>query len=52
MRIVRIAPLLIAFLILSPLARTVGYPENELADHNHFAYLDALSQGCIAALLD
>jgi len=43
--------LVIAFLILSPFARTVWYPGNELADHNHFAYLDALSLGCFAALV-
>jgi len=43
--------LVIAFLILSPFARTVWYPGNELADHNHFAYMDALSLGCLAALV-
>ena len=30
--------LVIAFLILSPFARTVWYPGNELADRNYFAY--------------
>lgn len=42
--------IVIAFLIISPFARTVWYPGNELADRNYFAYLDALSLGCIAAL--
>ncbi|MCU7501168.1 MAG: acyltransferase [Ignavibacteria bacterium] len=39
------------FLIISPFARTTWYPGNELADKNHFAYLDAISLGCIAALV-
>jgi len=39
------------FLIASPFARIFLYPGNDLADHNHFAYLDALSLGCIAALI-
>ena len=43
--------LVIAFLILSPFARTVWYPGNELADRNYFAYLDALSVGCLSALI-
>ncbi|MCU7495391.1 MAG: acyltransferase [Ignavibacteria bacterium] len=38
------------FLIVSPFARTTWYQGNELADRNHFAYLDAISLGCIAAL--
>ena len=42
--------IVITFLIISPFARTVWYPGNELADRNYFAYLDALSLGCIAAL--
>lgn len=45
------AILVIIFLIISPLARTVWHPENELADRNYFAYLDALSLGCMAALI-
>ena len=45
------AILVIIFLIISPLARTFWHPENELADRNHFAYLDALSLGCMAALV-
>ena len=43
--------LVIVFLIVSPFARTVLYQGNDLADHNHFAYLDALSLGCMAALI-
>lgn len=39
------------FLIISPFARTVLYPGNESGDHNHFAYLDAISLGCIAAIV-
>ncbi len=39
------------FLIISPLSRTVLYPGNELGYHNHFAYLDAISLGCVAALV-
>ena len=45
------AVLVIVFLIISPFARIVLYPGNDLADHNHFAYLDALSLGCMAALI-
>ena len=45
------AILVIIFLIISPLARTFWHPENEMADRNHFAYLDALSLGCMAALI-
>ncbi|HEX2869493.1 MAG TPA: acyltransferase [Ignavibacteriales bacterium] len=40
-----------AFLVLSPFARTVWYPGNELGDRNYFAYLDAIALGCIAALI-
>lgn len=45
--------LVLAFIIISPFARTVwfldyGFPE---ADHNHFAFLDAISIGCLAALV-
>jgi len=43
--------LVIVFLIVSPFARIVLFPGNDLADHNHFAYLDALSLGCLAALI-
>lgn len=39
------------FLIISPFARTTWYPGNDLGDRNHFAYLDAISLGCIAALV-
>lgn len=38
------------FLIISPIARTTLYVGNELADRNHFAYLDALAIGCCAAI--
>ncbi len=41
------------FLIISPFARTVwflGYGFEE-PDHNHFAYLDAISLGCLAAII-
>jgi peptidoglycan/LPS O-acetylase OafA/YrhL len=43
--------LISAFLIISPFARTVWYPGNEMGDRNHFAYLDAISLGCIAAII-
>jgi peptidoglycan/LPS O-acetylase OafA/YrhL len=39
------------FLIISPFARTVLYVGNELGDRNHFAYLDAISLGCISAIV-
>lgn len=39
------------FLFISPFARTVWYPGNELADRNHFAYLDAVALGCVAAII-
>lgn len=45
------AALVSVFLLISPFARTTWYPGNELADKNHFAYLDAISLGCIAALV-
>jgi peptidoglycan/LPS O-acetylase OafA/YrhL len=45
------ATLIPIFLIISPFARTVWFPGNELADHNHMAYLDAISLGCIAAVV-
>lgn len=39
--------------LVSPFARTVWFQEYTLAqpDHNHFAFLDLLATGCIAALL-
>lgn len=43
--------LISVFLIISPFARTTWYPGNELGDKNHFAYLDAISIGCMAALV-
>ncbi|HEX3007872.1 MAG TPA: acyltransferase [Bacteroidales bacterium] len=39
------------FLVVSPFARTIFYAGNELGDKNHFAYLDAISLGCIAAIV-
>jgi peptidoglycan/LPS O-acetylase OafA/YrhL len=39
-----------AFLIISPLARTLWFQGNELGDKNNFAYLDAISIGCMSAL--
>lgn len=39
------------FLIISPFARTVWYSGNELGDRNNFAYLDAISLGCIAGIV-
>jgi peptidoglycan/LPS O-acetylase OafA/YrhL len=44
--------LISVFLIISPFARTTWYPGNELGDHNHFAYFDAISLGCIAAIVN
>ncbi|MEI6276822.1 MAG: acyltransferase [Prolixibacteraceae bacterium] len=44
--------LISVFLFISPFARTTWYSGNELGDHNHFAYLDAISIGCIAALVN
>jgi peptidoglycan/LPS O-acetylase OafA/YrhL len=39
------------FLVVSPFARTIFYAGNDLGDKNHFAYLDAISLGCIAAIV-
>lgn len=39
------------FLAISPLARVVWFQDNELGDKNNFAYLDAISLGCMAALV-
>jgi peptidoglycan/LPS O-acetylase OafA/YrhL len=43
----------LACLILSPFARTIFYTGYSFpdTDHNHFAYLDALSLGCLAAII-
>lgn len=43
--------LISVFLFISPFARTVWYPGNDLGDRNHCAYLDAISVGCMAALV-
>jgi peptidoglycan/LPS O-acetylase OafA/YrhL len=42
--------LISVFLVISPFARTVWYSGNELGDKNHFAFLDAISLGCMAAI--
>jgi peptidoglycan/LPS O-acetylase OafA/YrhL len=41
------------FFIISPFARTVWFTDYGFAeaDHNHFAYLDAIAIGCIAAII-
>lgn len=39
------------FLLISPFARTSLYPDNELGDRNHLAYLDAIAMGCVAAIV-
>ncbi len=36
---------------ISPIARTLWFQGNELGDKNNFAYLDAISLGCMAALV-
>jgi peptidoglycan/LPS O-acetylase OafA/YrhL len=38
------------FLIISPFARTVWFPGNDLSDRNYFAYMDAIALGCISAI--
>jgi peptidoglycan/LPS O-acetylase OafA/YrhL len=45
--------LVVAFLVISPFARTTWFHEYnpDLADKNHFAYLDAISLGCLAAII-
>jgi len=43
--------LISVFLIISPFARTIWYSGNELGDRNHFAFLDAISLGCISAIV-
>ena len=42
---------LILFLLVSPWARTNLYIGNELADKNHFAYLDSIALGCMSAIV-
>ncbi|UII77381.1 acyltransferase [Flagellimonas sp. HMM57] len=44
------AALVLIFLFISPWARTGFFPENELGDRNHLAYLDAIGIGCITSL--
>ena len=39
------------FLVISPWARVGLYPDNELGDRNHLAYLDGIAMGCITALI-
>jgi len=43
--------LIAVFLGISPIARTLWFQGNELGDKNNFAYLDAISLGCMAALV-
>ncbi len=43
--------LILVFLIISPWARTGMFPDNELGDRNHLAYLDAIAFGCITAII-
>lgn len=45
------AALLIAFLIISPWARTQLFLESDLADKNHLAFLDSIALGCMTALI-
>lgn len=42
---------LVVFLIVSPWARTSFYVGNELADRNHFAYIDSIALGCMVAII-
>lgn len=39
------------FFVISPWARVAMYPDNELGDRNHLAYIDAIAVGCITALV-
>lgn len=45
--------LTVVFLVISPFARTIWFTHYGMAepDHNHFAYLDALALGCMAAII-
>ncbi|MEM7674795.1 MAG: acyltransferase, partial [Myxococcota bacterium] len=43
--------LLLVFLFLSPWARTCLFPDNDLGDRNHLAYLDSIAIGCVVAVL-
>lgn len=45
------AALLIAFLVISPWARTQLFLESDLADKNHLAFLDSIALGCMTALI-
>jgi len=40
-----------SLLIISPYARTMLFPGNELADRNYLAYMDAIALGCIASII-
>ncbi|MEO0899985.1 MAG: acyltransferase family protein [Bacteroidota bacterium] len=42
---------MLLFVILSPWARVGMYPENELGDRNHLAYVDSIAFGCMAAIV-
>lgn len=45
--------LVVVFLVISPFARTTWFQEYgfDEPDRNHFAYLDAISLGCLAAII-
>ena len=45
------AALVSVSLVFSPLARTIWFQGDELSYHNNFAFLDAISLGCIAAIV-
>ena len=38
------------FLVISPWARVGLFPDNELGDRNHLAYVDGIAIGCCTAL--
>lgn len=46
--------LVIVFLVISPFARTMWFLDYgfDEPDRNHFAYLDAISLGCLAAIIN
>lgn len=45
------AIILLLFLLISPWARTQLFEGNELGDRNHLAFIDAISFGCMAAII-
>ena len=38
-------------MLISPWARNYLFPENDLGDRNHLAYLDSIALGCVSAIL-